>query len=79
MLGEGAPHAALAHDPDGSFDIEALVQTARDFPGLVGLDLAKEVTCAQSYRWNEPRWSWPEGFGSETEPRFKVVAIDYGA
>ncbi len=42
-------------------------------------DLAREVTCAQSYRWNEKRWAWPEGYAPQTEPRHKVVAIDYGA
>ena len=52
---QGAPHVALAHDPEGSFDIEALVAAARGFPGLVGLDLARGVTCAQSYRWDETR------------------------
>ena len=76
---QGAPHAALAHDPDGNFDIEALVAKARGFAGLVGMDLAKSVTCAQSYRWDETRWAWPDGFGRQTEPRHKVVAIDYGA
>ena len=43
---QGAPHVALAHDPDGLFDIEALVAAARGFRGLEGLDLAKDVTCA---------------------------------
>ncbi|WP_106743891.1 glutamine-hydrolyzing carbamoyl-phosphate synthase small subunit [Yoonia maritima] len=76
---QGAPHVALAHDPDGNFDIAALVQKARDFAGLEGLDLAKEVTCAQSYSWNETRWAWPDGFGTQTEPRHKVVAVDFGA
>ncbi|MGI3168712.1 glutamine-hydrolyzing carbamoyl-phosphate synthase small subunit [Pseudooceanicola sp. C21-150M6] len=76
---QGAPHAALAHDPDGNFDIEALVAQARGFRGLVGMDLAKDVTCAQSYRWNETKWAWPEGFGTQTAPRHKVVALDYGA
>ena len=76
---QGAPHVALAHDPDGNFDIEALVAAARDFPGLVGLDLAKDVTCAQSYTWNEMRWAWPEGYKPQTAPKHKVVAIDYGA
>ncbi|THH37419.1 glutamine-hydrolyzing carbamoyl-phosphate synthase small subunit [Aliishimia ponticola] len=75
----GAPHVALAHDPDGNFDTDALVDAARKFVGLEGMDLAKEVTCAQSYRWDETRWNWPEGFGTLTEPRHKVVAIDYGA
>ena len=76
---QGAPHVALMHDPDGKFDIEALVAAARSFPGLVGLDLAKDVTCAQSYRWDEMRWAWPDGFPRQENPVHKVVAIDYGA
>jgi carbamoyl-phosphate synthase small subunit len=76
---QGAPHVALAHDPEGRFDIAALVAAARGFPGLVGLDLAKDVTCAQSYHWDEMRWAWPEGYVRSTQARHKVVAIDYGA
>ena len=76
---QGAPHVALAHDPDGNFDVEALVAAARGFTGLVGLDLAKEVTCAQSYHWNEKRWAWPDGYTAQENPKFKVVALDYGA
>lgn len=76
---QGAPHVAMAYDPDGAFDIEALVAAARGFTGLEGLDLAKDVTCAQSYRWDETRWAWPDGFGKRAEPGHKVVAIDYGA
>jgi carbamoyl-phosphate synthase small subunit len=76
---QGAPHVALAHDPEGNFDLEALVAKAREFPGLVGLDLAKDVTCAQSYRWDEMRWAWPDGYPRLEQPKYKVVAIDYGA
>ncbi|MBB5723328.1 carbamoyl-phosphate synthase small subunit [Loktanella ponticola] len=76
---QGAPHVALAHDPEGNFDIEALVAAARGFSGLEGLDLAKEVTCAQSYHWNEMRWAWPEGYSEQKDAKHKVVAIDYGA
>jgi len=76
---QGAPHVALAHDPDRNFDIDALVKAARAFSGLEGLDLAKEVTCAQSYHWNEMRWAWPEGYSPQHQPKHKVVAIDYGA
>ncbi|MBS8227052.1 glutamine-hydrolyzing carbamoyl-phosphate synthase small subunit [Vannielia litorea] len=76
---QGAPHVALAHDPEGNFDIEALIAAARGFSGLEGLDLAKDVTCAQSYRWDEMRWAWPEGFTKREGPGHKVVAIDYGA
>jgi carbamoyl-phosphate synthase small subunit len=77
---QGAPHVALAHDPDGKFDLEALVAAARGFKGLVGLDLAKDVTCAQSYRWDEMRWAWPEGYARRPDgPAPKIVALDYGA
>lgn len=76
---QGAPHAALAHNPDGIFDTNELVSAARGFAGLEGLDLAKDVTCAQSYRWNEMRWAWPDGYVQQTEAPYKVVAVDYGA
>ena len=76
---QGAPHVAMAHDPEGNFDLEALVAAARGFAGLEGLDLAREVTCAQSYTWDEQRWAWPDGFTKRTEPGHKVVAIDFGA
>ena len=75
----GAPHVALEHNPEGVFDLAALVEKARAFPGLEGLDLAKDVTCVQSYRWDEMRWAWPEGYVRQTAPKYKVVAIDYGA
>lgn len=76
---QGAPHVALAYAPDGKFDIEALVKKAREFKGLEGVDLAKEVTCAQSYTWNEQRWAWPDGYSNRTTEGHKVVAIDFGA
>ncbi|MHA1537583.1 MAG: carbamoyl-phosphate synthase domain-containing protein, partial [Alphaproteobacteria bacterium] len=52
---QGMPHAALVHAPDGVFDIEALIAKAQGFAGLEGADLAGEVTCAQSYRWDQTR------------------------
>ncbi len=77
---QGAPHVALAHDPEGKFDLEALVAAARGFAGLEGLDLAKDVSCTQSYRWDEMRWAWPEGYTKRPEGSApKVVALDYGA
>ncbi|MDF3607438.1 glutamine-hydrolyzing carbamoyl-phosphate synthase small subunit [Paracoccus sp. DMF-8] len=77
---QGAPHVVLAHDPSGNFDIAALVARAREWQGLVGLDLAKEVTCAQSYNWTEGTWAWPGTFVTpETSRPFRVVAVDYGA
>ena len=76
---QGAPHVAICHAPDGNFDLDDLLAKARAFPGLVGMDLARDVTCAQSYRWDEMRWAWPEGYQPRATPGRRVVAIDYGA
>lgn len=76
---QGAPHVALAYDPHGQLDTADLVEKARTFAGLEGVDLAKDVTCAQSYRWNELRWAWPEGYAPQKKPKHRVVALDYGA
>jgi len=75
----GAPTGVLAFPADGKFDIEALTAQAAAWPGLEGMDLAKEVTCRQSYAWNETQWQWGSGMGQQTAPRFHVVAVDYGA
>ena len=75
----GAPHVALAHNPDGTFDTLKLIKRAKHFSGLEGLDLAKEVTCHQTYKWDEMRWAWPKGFERQNHAKHKVVAIDYGA
>ena len=76
---QGAPHVALQYKKDGNFDLDDLLAKAKGFAGLKGVDLAKEVTCAQSYQWNEMRWAWPDGYPTRTEKGRKVVAIDYGA
>ena len=64
---------------DGRFDLPALRAQAEAWPGLEGMDLAKEVSCRQSYEWDEMRWAWPAGVGRQTAPRHHVVAVDYGA
>ncbi len=75
----GAPSGVVVHAPDGKFDIPALTQTARDWPGLDGMDLAIEVTTKQSYQWNETTWALGKGYGKLDKPRYHVVAVDYGA
>ncbi len=76
---QGAPHVALAHDPAGNFDPARLIARAQGFAGLEGMDLAKIVSCTQSYRWDEMRWAWPEGYTRLKQAKHKVVAIDFGA
>ena len=75
----GAPTGVLAFPADGRFDLAALRAQAEAWPGLEGMDLAKEVTCLQPYDWDESAWAWPSGFGRQTEPKRHVVAVDYGA
>ncbi len=75
----GPPNGVLAYPTDGRFDIPALLARAREWPGLEGMDLAREVSCTQSYAWDETEWAWPDGYGRQTAPRHHVVAVDYGA
>lgn len=75
----GPPTGVLAFPADGRFDLAALQAQAAAWPGLEGMDLAKEVTCRQTYDWDETRWAWPEGFARQTAPKHHVVAVDYGA
>ncbi|RUX23708.1 carbamoyl-phosphate synthase small subunit [Mesorhizobium sp. M7A.F.Ca.US.011.01.1.1] len=75
---KGMPNAVIAHAPDGVFDLDDLKRRATAWSGLIGLDLAKDVTSGQSSVWRETPWVWNEGFGEQTEPTMHVVAIDYG-
>jgi carbamoyl-phosphate synthase small subunit len=69
----------LSFPVDGRFDLPALRAQAAAWPGLEGMDLAKEVTCRQSYTWDETTWAWPAGTGRQETPKHHVVAVDYGA
>jgi carbamoyl-phosphate synthase small subunit len=75
----GMPNGVIAHDPSGHFHEPSMVAELKAFPGLEGLDLAKEVTTAQTYHWDQTPWSRTEGYGTLEKPDFHVVAIDYGA
>lgn len=75
----GAPNGVIAHAADGKFDIPALHAMANDWPGLNGMDLAKEVTCDESFTWDSTLWTIENGFGTLDTPKAHVVAVDYGA
>ena len=78
---QGAPNGVIAYREDGKFDVEALLAKARAWPGLEGMDLAREVSCRQMHRWSGGRWALGAGYGEQEqdESRPHVVAIDYGA
>ena len=75
---KGAPHAVIAHDPEGRFDLQALTAQAGDWTGLVGLDLAKPASTLQAFEWDEGLWEWPEGHPRVDAADKSVVVIDYG-
>jgi carbamoyl-phosphate synthase small subunit len=75
---KGMPNAVIAHAPDGKFDLDALKKEAREWPGLVGMDLVPQVTSGQRFTWDETEWVWGKGYGRVENPEFHVVAIDYG-
>ena len=75
---KGMPHGVIANLGDAAPDRNALLQKAKSFSGLEGLDLAKDVTARQMYRWNEMPWAWNEGYGKEGATQFRAVVLDYG-
>ena len=75
----GMPDGVIAHAPDGYFDEASIMAELKAFPGLVGLDLAREVSTTQTYHWDQTRWQWNKGYGTLEQPDFHIVAIDYGA
>ena len=75
----GAPSGVLAYPRDGQFDLASLRAAAAAWPGLEGMDLARTVSCTESYAWDETIWTLGAGYGRQTAPRHHVVAVDYGA
>ena len=74
----GMPNAVIAHAPDGVFDVEKLKGEAAALPLMEGLDLAADVSCVQSYTWDETPWVWDKGYGTSEENLFRLVVMDFG-
>jgi carbamoyl-phosphate synthase small subunit len=70
----GAPNGVVAHEANGVFDLNKLVEQAANWPGLEGMDLAKQVTCSKPYAWKTGLWHQ-----KASQQKFHVVAVDYGA
>lgn len=62
----------------GEINEDKALQTARAFPGLAGMDLAKVVSCQQSYTWTEGEWSLESGYSTRENPKYHVAAFDFG-
>jgi carbamoyl-phosphate synthase small subunit len=77
---DGPPNIAIAHRADGKFDLDALRKMAAGWPGLEGMDLAKDVSRLQVERWSGGKWEWNAGYSDKgaDDGRPHVVAVDYG-
>jgi carbamoyl-phosphate synthase small subunit len=77
----GAPNGVIAHSAEGKFDIPLLLEMARAWPGLEGMDLAIKVTVETHYGWEGGVWRLGFGYGEggQEDARPHVVAIDYGS
>ncbi len=77
IRGEGFINGTVVNG--GDLDMAAALAEARAWPGLDGMDLAKTVTCGQTYRWEESTWALGRGYGALDKPNHHVVAVDFGA
>ncbi len=76
---QGFANATLIYTPGAEPDIASAHKAAAKWPGLEGMDLAKSVTCRQSYSWDEATWTLGHGYGKLGTPKRHVVAMDFGA
>ena len=72
---QGAPNGVIAHDPEGRFDLAALVEQAKAWPGLEGMDLAKDVSALQSYQWDEGLWHLGSGYEARPSTSLRTNGV----
>ena len=76
---KGAPKGVIQFLKSGRHNIKELVKKSKSWKGLLGLDLAKKVTCKNSYTWNSLKsWDKKKGYVKNKKNLYKIVAIDYG-
>ena len=76
---KGAPKGTISNNKKGKFNIKKLINSSIKWPGLNGLDLAKEVSTKKTYSWKGFKtWKKENGYKKNTKKIFKIVAIDYG-
>ena len=76
---KGAPKGTISNNKKGNFNLKKLINISTKWPGLNGLDLAKNVTTQKKYIWSGFKtWNKKKGFEKNKNKNFKIVAIDYG-
>ncbi len=75
----GAPKGTISNDKSGKFNIKKLIKKTNAWPGLNGMDLAKDVSTRKSYTWKGLKtWSKENGYKKNNKKKYRVIAIDYG-
>ena len=76
---KGAPKGTITNNKKGKFNIKKLTNMSVKWPGLNGLDLAKEVSTKKTYIWKGFKtWKKDVGYKKNTKKKFKIIAVDYG-
>ena len=76
---KGAPKGTISNNKSGKFNIKKLTKITTAWPGLNGMDLAKEVSTKKNYTWKGLKtWSKEEGYKKNNKKKYRVIAIDYG-
>jgi len=76
---KGAPKGTISNNKNGNFNIKKLINISTKWPGLNGLDLAKEVTTKKTYTWKGLKtWEKGKGFKKNKKKSLRIIAIDYG-
>ena len=76
---KGAPKGTITNNKKGKFNIKKLTNMSVKWPGLNGLDLAKEVSTKKTYIWKGFKtWKKDVGYQKNTKKKFKIIAVDYG-
>ena len=75
----GAPKGTISNNKNGNFKINKILNKTIKWPGLNGMDLAKEVSTKKIYTWQGFKtWKKEKGFEKNKKKSIKIVAIDYG-
>ncbi len=76
----GAQNVAICYFTKKSeLNVGVLIEKTNEAPSLKGMELAADVTCAQKHKWDQKKWQLSKGHSKQSDYKFKVVAIDYGA
>ncbi len=76
---KGAPKGTITNNKKGKFNIKKLTNMSVKWPGLNGLDLAKEVSTKKTYTWKGFKtWKKNVGYKKNSIKKFKIIAVDYG-